>query len=56
MFNINFSKTYIRNNNRLSNGYDPDQDQRSVGLDLGQNHLQILSADDKIRQYQEKSL
>ena len=32
---------------RMSNGLDPDQDQRSVGPDLGPNCLQRLSAEDK---------
>ena len=30
-----------------SNGLDPDQDQQSVGPDLGPNCFQRLSADDK---------
>ena len=29
----------------VSNGLDPDQDQQSVGPDLGPNRLQRLSAD-----------
>ena len=33
----------------LSNSLDPDQDQRSVGPDLGLNRLQRLSPDDKSR-------
>ena len=32
-----------------SNGLDPDQDQHSVGPDLGLNCLQRLSADNKSR-------
>ena len=32
----------------MSYGSDPDQDQHSVGPDLGPNCLQRLSADDKI--------
>ena len=40
--NINFSNTLT-----MSNGLDPDQDQRSVGPDLGPNDLKRLSADDK---------
>ena len=32
---------------RALNGLDPDQDQRSVGPDMGPNCLQRLSADDK---------
>ena len=31
----------------MSNVLDPDQDQRSVGPDLGPNCLQTLSADNK---------
>ena len=31
----------------MSNGLDPDQDQHSVGPDLGPNCLQRLPADDK---------
>ena len=31
----------------MSNGFDPDQDQHSVGPDLGPNCLQKLSAEDK---------
>ena len=36
-----------RKNTSVSNGLDPDQDGHSVGLDLGPNCLQRLSADDK---------
>ena len=32
----------------VSNGLAPDQDQRSVGSDLGPNLLQRLSAYDKV--------
>ena len=32
---------------RVSNSLDPDQARQSVGLDLGPNSLQRLSADDK---------
>ena len=35
LFKINFSKKTFRNTIRVSNGLDPDQDQRSVDLDLG---------------------
>ena len=42
-----FSKNSIRNNIRMSNGLDPDQDRHSDGPDLGSNCLQRLSADDK---------
>ena len=38
-----------------SNGLDPDQGRHSVGLGLGSNCLQTLSADNKSRHYQEKS-
>ena len=31
----------------MSNSLDPDQDQHSVGPDLGPNHLQRLSTDNK---------
>ena len=43
-----FSKKSFRNKIRVSNGLVPDQDQRSVGPDLGPNCLQRLSADDKV--------
>ena len=33
------------NTTRVSNGFDPDQDIHSVGLHLGPNFLQMLSAD-----------
>ena len=39
----------------MSNGLDPDQDQHSVGPDLGPNCLQMLSADDKSHHQQGKS-
>ena len=41
-----FLKNYFGNTIRVSNGLDPDQDQHSVGPDLGPNCLQWLSADD----------
>ena len=44
---LTFSKNYFRNNIRVSNGLDPDQDRHFVGPDLGPNCLQRLSADDK---------
>ena len=34
----------------MSNSLDPDDDQCSIGPDLGPNCLQRLSADDNIRQ------
>ena len=48
-FKINFfSKDSFRNTISVSNGLDPDQDQRSVSPDLDQNCLKRLSsADDK---------
>ena len=39
-----FSKNYFGNTIRVKDGLDPDQDQRSVGPDLGPNCLQRLSA------------
>ena len=42
-------KKSSRNTISVSNGLDPDQDQRSVGPDLGPNCSQRLSADDKRR-------
>ena len=46
-FNEICFKISVRNNTRVSNGLDPDQDRHSVGPDLGPNCLQMLSADDK---------
>ena len=43
---LTFLKSSFRNI-RVSNRLDPDQDQCSVGSDLGPNCLQELSADDK---------
>ena len=40
----------------MSNNLDPDQGQRFVGPDLGQNCSQWLSADSKSHRYQGKSL
>ena len=40
------SKNAFMNTNRVSNGLDPDQTRRFVGLDLGPNCLQVLPADD----------
>ena len=39
----------------IFDGLDPDQDQHSVGPDLGPNCLQMLSADDKSRRQQRKN-
>ena len=44
-FKINFSKSSFKNTIRVSNSLDPDQDQHSVGPDLGPNRLK-LSADE----------
>ena len=43
-----FPKFSFRYNIWVSNNFDSDQDQHFAGLDLGQNCLQSLSADDKI--------
>ena len=43
----NFTKNSLKNTLRVSNGLDPHQAQHSVGPDLGPNHFQSLSADDK---------
>ena len=45
-FKINFSTNYFGNAIRASNGLDSEQNQCSVGPDLGPNCLQRLSADD----------
>ena len=47
-FNINFFKNSFENTIGVSNSLDPDQDQHSVGPDLGPNCLQRLSTDDDI--------
>ena len=39
----------------MSNSLAPDQDQRSVGSDLGPNCLQRLKADGKSRRWRGKS-
>ena len=44
------SADFFKNNIRVSNGLDPDQDQHSVSPDLGPNCLQRLSADDNENQ------
>ena len=44
---LSFPKNSFRNTIRVSNGFDPDQNQCSVGPDLGPNCFQRLSADDK---------
>ena len=55
-FKTNFSKNSFRNTIRVSNSLDPDQDQRSVGPDLGPNYLQRLSAEGKSRPLARKEL
>ena len=45
---INFFKIFYQEYNWSSNSFDPDQDQHSVGPDLGPNCLQRSSADNKI--------
>ena len=42
-----FSKQYFRNTFMSVKRFEPNQDRRSVGPDLGQNCLQELSVDDK---------
>ena len=42
-----FQKNSFKNTIKVSNGLDPDQDQHSVGPDLGPNCLQKLSADNQ---------
>ena len=42
---LTFSKNSFRNNIRIINGLDSDQDWHSVSPDLGQSCLQRLSAD-----------
>ena len=49
-------KNSFRNAIRVSNGSDPDQDQYSVGHDLGPNCLKRLSADDKFAASKERVL
>ena len=44
---LTFPKNSFWNTIRVSNGLDTDQDQRSVGPDLGTNCLERLSTDDK---------
>ena len=45
-FSFNISKTKsFRNSIRVSNGLDPDKDRGSVGPDLVQYYLQMLSTD-----------
>ena len=46
---IFFSKISFLNTFKVSNGLDPDQNQRFVSPDLGPNCLQKLSADNKSR-------
>ena len=44
---LTFSQKKFRNTIRVSNGLDPDQDQCSVGPDLGPNCSQRFTADEK---------
>ena len=44
---LSAEKKFSGNTIIVSNSLDPDQDRRSVGPDLGPNHLQRLSVDDK---------
>ena len=54
-FKMNFfQKKSFNNTIRVSNVFDPGQDQHSVGPDLGPNCLQQLSADDKVAASKEK--
>ena len=46
-FKVNFQKNYFGNTIRVSNCLDPDQDQQNVGLVLGPNCLQRLTANDQ---------
>ena len=43
-YHLQTSSSY-RNTIRVSNGLYPGQNRRSVGTELGQNYLQMLSAD-----------
>ena len=56
LFSKYFFLNYFKNTIGVSNGLDPDQDRNSVGPDLGPNHLQRLSVDDKGRHQHGKSL
>ena len=49
IFKINFLIKLFWNIIRVSNSLDLDQDQHSVGPDLGPNCLQRLSVDDRSR-------
>ena len=42
---LTFSKASLRKTTKVSNSLDPDQDQHSVGPDLGPNCFLRLSAD-----------
>ena len=50
-----FKKNSLRTSIRVPNSLNPDQDQHSVGPDLGPYCLQRLLADDKSRHWQRKS-
>ena len=50
------SKNSVRNTDRVSNSLDRDKARCFIELDLGQNCLQMLSADDTSRQYRVKEV
>ena len=54
-FQNQFFRNILSGISFLSNSLDPDQAWCFVGLDLGPNSLQRLSADDKIHRWQAKS-
>ena len=47
LVSLTFSNNSFRNTFRVSNGLDLDQNQCTVGPNLGSNCLQILAADEK---------
>ena len=49
-FKINFFKTFFQKYHQRVKGLVVDQAQRFVGPDLGPNALQMLSAEDTIKQ------
>ena len=51
---LTLKKKPVRNTIRVSEGLDLDQEQHSVGPDLGPNCKQRLSADDKSHHWQGK--
>ena len=54
--NQHFLKSYFRNTIRVSNSLDPDQARQDVGPDPGPKCLQMLSADDALRQKVNKKI